>query len=66
VPAERLVAEAEHLRPLPELRPALMAGVARTVDRLSCRRFGSARYSVPYALVGHNGLVAPEGTQIAI
>lgn len=66
IPAERLVAEQEHLRPLPELRPALMAGIARKVDRLSCVRFGSARYSVPHALVGHQVLVAPEGTEIVI
>jgi transposase len=66
IPAERLVIEAEHLRPLPELRPAIMAGVARKVDRLSCVRLGSARYSVPHALVGHQVLVAPEEGQIVI
>jgi len=66
IPAERLVAEQEHLRPPPELRPALMAGVARKVDRLACVRFGSARYSVPHALVGHEVLVAPEEGQIVV
>lgn len=66
IPAERLIAEAEHLRPLPELRPALMAGVTRKVDRLSCVRFGSARYSVPHALVGSQVMVAPEQGQIVI
>ena len=66
IPGERLSAEAEHLRPLPELRPALMAGVARKVDRLACVRFGSARYSVPHALVGCEVTVAPEGGEIVI
>ena len=66
IPAERLVAEVEHLRPLPELRAALFAGVARKVDRLACVRLGSARYSVPHALVGAQVLVAPEEGQIVI
>jgi transposase len=66
IPAERLVAEAEHLRPLPELRPALIAGVARKVDRLACVRFGSARYSVPRELVGREVLVAPQGGEIVV
>lgn len=66
IPAERLVSEAEHLRPLPQLRPALTAGVARKVDRLSCVRLGSARYSVPHALVGHRVMVATEGVEIVI
>jgi transposase len=66
IPAERLVAEAGHLRPLPELRPALVAGVARKVDRLACVRFGSARYPVPHNLVGHEVIVASEDGQIVI
>ena len=66
IPAERLVAEAEHLRPLPELRAASAAGVARKVDRLACVRLGSARYSVPHALVGAQVLVAAEEGQIVI
>lgn len=66
IPAKRLVAEVEHLRPLPELRTALMAGVARKVDRLACVRLGSARYSVPHALVGHQVMVAPEGSEVVI
>lgn len=52
VPAERLLLERAVLRPLPSLRPALRRGEVRTVDRLGCVRFGSARYSVPYRLVG--------------
>jgi len=66
IPAERLIAEQEHLRPLPELRAALFAGLARKVDRLSCVRLGSARYSVPHALVGAQVLVAPEEGEIVI
>jgi len=53
VPNERLTREREALRPLPSLRPPLRSGVLRKVDRLACVRFGSARYSVPHALVGH-------------
>jgi hypothetical protein len=54
VPAERLVGEVELLGPLPSLRPALpgRAAVTRKVDRLSCVRFGSARYSVPTTTIG--------------
>lgn len=52
VPAERLVAERQLFGALPSLRPALGKVVTRKVDRLSCVRFGSARYSVPLALVG--------------
>jgi transposase len=52
VPAERLVAERQTLRPLPSLRPPLRRGEMRKVDKLSTVRFGSARYSVPRELVG--------------
>jgi transposase len=47
VPVERLVTERELLGPLPSLRPQLGKLVMRKVDRLSCVRIGSARYSVP-------------------
>ncbi|MDQ3306199.1 MAG: IS21 family transposase [Actinomycetota bacterium] len=47
VPAERLASEAELLSPLPSLRARTGKLVVRKVDRLSCVRFGSARYSVP-------------------
>jgi hypothetical protein len=53
IPATRLVTEAELLGPLPSLR--LEVGpkpITRKVDKLSCIRFGSARYSVPNALIG--------------
>jgi len=49
VPAERLVTERELLTPPPSLRASIGRLVTRKVDRLSCVRFGSARYSVPPA-----------------
>ena len=52
IPAERLVAECELLRSLPSLRPRIGRVTMRKVDRLSCVRIGSARYSVPVALIG--------------
>ena len=52
VPAERLVIERELLAPLPSLRASIGRLVTRKVDRLSCVRFGSARYSVPVRLIG--------------
>jgi transposase len=52
VPAERLLAEREVLSPLPSLRPRIGRATIRKVDRLSCIRIGSARYSVPMRLVG--------------
>lgn len=53
VPAERLAAERELLSALPSLGLRIgPAPVLRTVDKLSCVRFGSARYSVPTQLVG--------------
>lgn len=53
IPDERLVIEHELLRPLPSLR--LQIGtppVTRKVDRRSCVRYASARYSVPTRLIG--------------
>jgi transposase len=53
VPAQRLAVERELLAQLPSLR--LQVGpkpVTRKVDKLSCIRFGSGRYSVPNALIG--------------
>lgn len=52
VPAGRLAVEAELLRPLPSLRARTGRLVLRKVDRLSCVRFGSARYSVPVRHIG--------------
>ncbi|WP_084226661.1 IS21 family transposase [Mycobacterium shimoidei] len=53
VPDERLIVERELLSPLPSLRLQIGApSVLRKVDRLSCVRYGSARYSVPTRLIG--------------
>lgn len=53
VPDERLVTERAVLAPLPSLRCEIGApSVTRKVDRLSCVRCGSARYSVPTRLIG--------------
>ncbi len=53
VPDERLAVEREVLRPLPSLRLDFgPAPVIRKVDRLSCVRFASARYSVPNRIIG--------------
>jgi transposase len=62
VPAQRLEAERPLLGPLPSLRPQLGSATTRKVDKLSCVRFGSARYSVPNRLIGGNVmLLAAEG-----
>ncbi|GAA3510159.1 hypothetical protein GCM10023075_71710 [Streptosporangium album] len=55
---ENLVGYAKRdlLSALPSLRPATgKAPATRKVDKLSCVRFGSARYSVPAALIGGSG-----------
>jgi transposase len=53
VPDERLLIERELLQPLPSLRLQIGApSVIRKVDRLSCIRYASARYSVPTRLIG--------------
>lgn len=59
VPAERRVEEQDLLRVLPSLRPRLDRAVFRTVDKLSCVRIGSVRYSVPTRLVHGAGDHAP-------
>lgn len=53
VPAERVATERDLLGDLPSLRLQVgPAPITRKVDKLSCIRFGSARYSVPNALIG--------------
>jgi len=53
IPAERLDQERELLGPLPSLRLEIgVKPISRKVDKLSCVRFGSARYSVPNRLIG--------------
>jgi transposase len=52
IPAQRLELERPLLGALPQLRARLGTVVVRKVDRLSCVRFGSARYSVPTLHIG--------------
>jgi transposase len=67
VPAERLGSERELLGQLPSLRPAIgLPGAFRKVDRLSCVRFGSARYSVPTRLIGARVAVAESGGRLLV
>jgi transposase len=67
VPAERLAVEQLVLGPLPSLRLELGARpVTRKVDRLSCVRFGSARYSVPCRLIGHQVTLTTTATMITV
>lgn len=66
VPAERLDKERELFGALPSLRASLVPVVTRKVDKLSCIRFGSARYSVPLRHVGRNVQVRVEATRVDI
>jgi transposase len=67
VPAQRLATERELLAPLPSLRAGTGRHVIRKVDRLSCVRFASARYSVPVALIGTEvGIRAGGGRLLAV
>ena len=52
IPAERIEIERTLLGPLPSLRARIGKVVVRKVDRLSCIRVDSARYSVPDVHVG--------------
>ena len=53
VPEQRLAQERLLLAPLPSLQLRIgPAPVLRKVDKLSCVRIGSARYSVPMKLIG--------------
>ena len=67
VPAERLEQERELLGGLPSLRPEIGARPAsRKVDKLSCVRFGSARYSVPSRLIGSTVLLRVADGQVQV
>jgi transposase len=67
VPAERLAVEQSLLGPLPSLRLELGARpTTRKVDKLSCVRFGSARYSVPCRLIGHTVTITTTDKMIMI
>jgi hypothetical protein len=66
VPAERLVVEAALLSPLPSLRARIGKAAMRKVDKLSCVRFGSARYSVPMRLIGKQVEVVVENRRLRV
>ena len=67
VPDERLILERELLKPLPSLRLQLGSpSVIRKVDRLSCIRYASARYSVPTRLIGTNVAVVVDHGSVCL
>ncbi len=66
LPAQRLDAERPLLKPLPSLRAELFSEVMRKVDRLSCVRFASGRYSVPMGLIGADVAVRATSDRIVI
>jgi len=70
VPAQRLTdVEASLLTALPSLLPSGLFGgrrELRKVDKLSCVRFGSARYSVPNRWLGHTVEVVASSTAVTI
>jgi hypothetical protein len=67
VPAERLEREHDLLGRLPSLRPDLgPKPTTRKVDKLSCIRFASARYSVPNRLIGRTVTVLADSTCLRV
>ena len=67
VPADRLATEQPLLGSLPSLRLEVSAKpVSRKVDRLSCVRFGSARYSVPCRLIGHQVILTTTSSTVTV
>jgi hypothetical protein len=67
VPFDRLAKERELMGALPSLRAQIGKLVMRKVDRLSCVRFGSARYSVPNVHIGRQvELVAQDGRVLVV
>ena len=68
VPAERLERERDLLGLLPSLRPdgIGLRPISRKVDKLSCVRFGSARYSVPNRLIGTSVLLSVCDGQVRV
>ncbi len=70
VPTQRLAeVEADLLAPLPSLQPSGLFGgrrELRKVDKLSCVRFGSARYSVPNRMLGATVEVMASSTGVTI
>jgi hypothetical protein len=66
VPTERLDEERALMSPLPSLRLRIGRMTTRKVDRLSCVRIGSARYSVPVRLVGRSVEVQVTGNRVKV
>jgi len=67
VPQDRLAEEGRLLRPLPSLRAEVgPPPVTRKVDRLSCVRFASARYSVPTRLIGATVVLRQHGGRLLV
>jgi hypothetical protein len=67
IPAARLEHERELLTVLPSLRLEIgPRPISRKVDKLSCVRFGSARYSVPNRLIGATVLITVSGGHVQI
>jgi transposase len=67
VPADRLETERPLLRSLPSLRLEIGSRPTnRKVDKLSCVRFGSARYSVPCRLIGQTVTITTTATMIMV
>jgi hypothetical protein len=65
VPATRLEHERPLLGQLPGLRLEIgPKPVSRKVDKLSCVRFGSARYSVPNRLIGSSVLITVDAGRV--
>ena len=54
------------LRALPMLRPRIGRCEVRKVDKLSCIRFGSARYSVPCRLIGTQVTITTTATSLSV
>lgn len=65
-PVERLAAERRRLHPLPADAHTLAFGVTRAVDADATLRFGGARYSVPYPLVGERVWVRVTGEELVV
>src|SRR5665811_1687158 len=67
VPQERLAQERLLLAGLPSLQLRIgPAPVLRKVDKLSCVRIGSARYSVPMKLIGTSVAVVSGSGRVLI
>jgi transposase len=67
VPADRLETERPLLGALPQLRCEIgPRPISRKVDKLSCVRFASARYSVPNRLIGSQVIITVTDGQVQV